>query len=189
MLNSLAAVAVAHELDIKDEALQIALAEFAGIDRRLQIIGEVQTRVGSVLFVDDYAHHPTEIAATLEAIRHAWPERRHVVVFQPHRYTRTRDLLDDFAEVLAGVDRLLVTEVYAAGEQPIATANGRALCRAIRSRSQVEPVLVADINTLADDLEAVLEAGDVVVTLGAGSIGAIAHELPLALQTLRAVKL
>jgi UDP-N-acetylmuramate--alanine ligase len=189
VLNSLAAVAVAHELDIKDEALQTALAEFAGIDRRLQIIGEVQTRVGSVLFVDDYAHHPTEIAATLEAVRHAWPDRRHVVVFQPHRYTRTRDLLDDFAEVLAGVDRLLVTEVYAAGEQPIATANGRALCRAIRSRSQVEPVFVADINSLADDLEAVLEAGDVVVTLGAGSIGAIAHDLPLALQPLRAVKL
>jgi UDP-N-acetylmuramate--alanine ligase len=189
VLNSLAAVAVAHELDIADDALQTALAEFAGIDRRLQIIGEVQTRVGSVLFVDDYAHHPTEIAATLEAVRHAWPERRHVVVFQPHRYTRTRDLLDDFAEVLAGVDRLLVTEVYAAGEQPIATANGRALCRAIRSRSQVEPVFVADINTLADDLEAVLEPGDVVVTLGAGSIGAIAHELPAALQTLRVVKL
>jgi len=189
VLNSLAAVAVAHELDIKDDALQTALAEFAGIDRRLQIIGEVQTRVGSVLFVDDYAHHPTEIAATLEAVRHAWPDRRHVVVFQPHRYTRTRDLLDDFAEVLAGVDRLLVTEVYAAGEQPIATANGRALCRAIRSRSQVEPVFVADINSLADDLEAVLEAGDVVVTLGAGSIGAIAHDLPLALQPLRAVKL
>ncbi len=170
VLNSLAAVAVAHELDINDDALQTALSEFAGIDRRLQIIGEVQTRVGSVLFVDDYAHHPTEIAATLEAVRHAWPDRRHVVVFQPHRYTRTRDLLDDFAEVLAGVDRLLVTEVYAAGEQPIATANGRALCRAIRSRSQVEPVFVADINSLADDLEAVLEAGDVVVTLGAGSI-------------------
>jgi UDP-N-acetylmuramate--alanine ligase len=189
VLNSLAAVAVAHELDIADEALQTALAEFAGIDRRLQIIGEFQTRAGSVLFVDDYAHHPTEIAATLEAVRQAWPDRRHVVVFQPHRYTRTRDLLDDFAEVLAGVDRLLVTEVYAAGEQPIATANGRAMCRAIRSRSQVEPVFVADISSLADDLEAVLEPGDVVVTLGAGSIGAIAHELPASLKALRAVKL
>jgi UDP-N-acetylmuramate--alanine ligase len=189
VLNSLAAVAVAHELDIADDALRTALAEFAGIDRRLQIIGEVETRAGSVLFVDDYAHHPTEIAATLEAVRQAWPDRRHVVVFQPHRYTRTRDLLDDFAEVLAGVDRLLVTEVYAAGEQPIATANGRAMCRAIRSRSQVEPVFVADINSLADDLEAVLEPGDVVVTLGAGSIGTIAHELPAVLQTLRAVKL
>jgi len=189
VLNSLAAVAVAHELDIADEALQTALAEFAGIDRRLQIIGEFQTRAGSVLFVDDYAHHPTEIAATLEAVRQAWPDRRHVVVFQPHRYTRTRDLLDDFAEVLSGVDRLLVTEVYAAGEQPIATANGRAMCRAIRSRSQVEPVFVADISSLADDLEAVLEPGDVVVTLGAGSIGAIAHELPVALKALRAVKL
>ena len=142
-----------------------------------------------MLFVDDYAHHPTEIAATLDAVRQAWPERRHVVVFQPHRYTRTRDLLDDFAEVLAGVDRLLVTEVYAAGEAPILNADGRSICRAVRSRSQVEPVFVADLESLADDLAAVLKNGDVVVTLGAGSIGSAAHSLPAALRTLRAVEL
>jgi UDP-N-acetylmuramate--alanine ligase len=189
VLNALAAVAVAYELDIDDAALQSSMAEFAGIDRRLQIIGEEQTRAGQVLFVDDYAHHPTEIAATLDAVRQAWPDRRHVIVFQPHRYTRTRDLLDDFAEVLAGADRLLITEVYAAGEEPIAGADGRSICRAIRSRSQVEPVFVADIATLADDLLAVLEAGDVVVTLGAGSIGAAALELPAALRTLKAVEL
>jgi UDP-N-acetylmuramate--alanine ligase len=188
VLNALAAVAVAFELDLDDSALCKALAEFAGIDRRLQILGEEQTAAGSVLFVDDYGHHPTEIAATLEAVRQAWPERRHVVVFQPHRYSRTRDLLDDFAEVLAGVDRLIITEVYAAGEEPIAAADGRAICRAIRSRSQVEPVFVAELETLATDLAAVLEDGDVVLTLGAGSIGAAALELPAALRTLKAVQ-
>jgi len=189
VMNALAAVAVAHELQLEDEALIKALGEFAGIDRRLQIIAEEQTKVGRVLFVDDYGHHPTEIAATLEAVRQAWPDRRHVVVFQPHRYTRTRDLLDDFAEVLAGVDRLFVTEVYAAGEEPIDSADGRSLCRAIRSRSQVEPVFVAELDTLPAALEAVLQDGDLVLTLGAGSIGAKAQELPVALQTLKAVEL
>ncbi len=189
VLNALAAVAVAHELDIDDIALQAALRDFAGIDRRLQILGEEQTAAGRVLFVDDYGHHPTEVAATLQAARDAWPTRRQVVVFQPHRYSRTRDLLDDFAEVLAGVDRLLITEVYAAGEEPIATADGRAICRAIRSRGQVEPIFVPDLNTLADHLSAVIEDGDVVLTLGAGSIGAAALELPAALRTLKAVKL
>jgi UDP-N-acetylmuramate--alanine ligase len=187
VLNALAAVAVAYELGLDDAALQRALAEFEGIDRRLQIIGEEQTRAGRVLFVDDYAHHPTEITATLEAVRQAWPDRRHVVVFQPHRYSRTRDLLDDFAEVLASVERLFVTEVYAAGEEPIATADGRSICRAIRGRGQVEPVFVADLDNLADNLAAVLEDGDVVLTLGAGSIGAVALELPDALRTLKVV--
>lgn len=189
VLNALAAVAVAWELKLEDRAVKKALAEFEGIDRRLQILGEENTKAGSVLFVDDYAHHPTEIAATLDAVRQAWPERRHVVVFQPHRFTRTRDLLDDFAEVLAGVDRLLVTEVYAAGEEPILNADGRSICRAVRSRSQVEPVFVADIESLADDLAAVLKDGDVVVTLGAGSIGAAALNLPAALRILKAVEM
>jgi UDP-N-acetylmuramate--alanine ligase len=188
VLNALAAVAIAHELDIEDAALQRALAGFEGIDRRLQIIGEEQTRAGRVLFVDDYAHHPTEIAATLDAVRQGWPDRRHVVVFQPHRYSRTRDLMDDFAEVLSGVDRLFVTEVYAAGEEPIATADGRSICRAIRGRSQVEPVFVADLDTLPTDLAAVLKDGDLVLTLGAGSIGAAALELPQALRTLKVVE-
>jgi UDP-N-acetylmuramate--alanine ligase len=187
VLNALAAVAVAHELELDDAALQKALLEFEGIDRRLQIIGEEQTRVGKVLFVDDYGHHPTEIAATLEAVRQAWPDRRHVVVFQPHRYTRTRDLLDDFADVLAGVDKLFVTEVYAAGEDPIPDADGRSICRAVRGRGQVEPVFVVDLDKLSDDLLAVLEDGDVVLTLGAGNIGAVAQTLPGELRTLKVV--
>jgi len=187
VLNALAAVAVAWELGLDDVALQTALREFEGIDRRLQIIAEEQTSVGEVLFVDDYGHHPTEIAATLDAVRQAWPTRRHVVVFQPHRYSRTRDLLDDFAEVLASVDRLFVTEVYAAGEEVISGADGRSICRAIRGRGQVEPVFVADLDKLADDLAVVLEDGDVVLTLGAGNIGTVALELPQQLRTLKVV--
>jgi UDP-N-acetylmuramate--alanine ligase len=187
VLNALAAVAVAHELEVADESLQHALAEFEGIDRRFQIIAEERTRAGRVLFVDDYGHHPTEIAAALDAVRQAWPDRRHVVVFQPHRYSRTRDLLDDFAEVLSGVDRLLVTEVYAAGEEPIASADGRSICRAIRSRGKVEPVFVAELDNLADELGPLLEDGDVVLTLGAGSIGAVALELPASLRSLQVV--
>ena len=178
VLNSLAAVAIAHELELDDAALQTALLHFEGIDRRLQIVGEHIIAARSVLFVDDYAHHPTEIAATLDAVRQGWPGRRVVVVFQPHRYTRTRDLMDDFADVLTGADRLFVTEVYAAGEQPIASADGRSICRAVRTRGQVEPVFVEDIEGLADDIAPVLEDGDLVLTLGAGSIGAVAQELP-----------
>jgi UDP-N-acetylmuramate--alanine ligase len=187
VLNALAAVAVAHELELSDSAVHRALSSFQGIDRRLQINGEVQTKKGGVLFVDDYAHHPTEIEAALQAVRAAWPQRRLVVVFQPHRFSRTRDLMDDFAEVLAGVDRLLITEVYAAGETAIASADGRAICRAIRSRGQVEPVFIAGFESLADDLLAVLQAGDLVLTLGAGSIGAKALELPDELRTLAVV--
>lgn len=181
VLNATAAVAVATELGLPDAAVLRALDEFAGIDRRLEIIGNVTTPAGHILLVDDYAHHPTEIAATLDAIRQGWPDRRHIVVFQPHRYSRTHDLLDDFATVLADVDRLFVTEVYAAGEDPIAGADGRAICRAIRSRAQVEPVFVADPYELATHLATVLEAGDLVLTLGAGSIGSIARTLPAAL--------
>jgi len=176
--NALAAIAVAGELDVPDQAVQRALAGFQGIDRRQQLIGEVDTPTGHVTIVDDYGHHPTEVAATLDAIRQAYPERRLVMVFQPHRYTRTRDLLDDFARVLSGVDLLFVTEVYAAGEAPIAGADGRAICRAIRSRGQLEPVFVESVEEIADSLRGVLREGDVVVTMGAGHIGALAHSLP-----------
>jgi UDP-N-acetylmuramate--alanine ligase len=178
VLNSLAAVAVAHELDLDDSALQTALAHFEGIDRRLQFNGEHLLSARQVMFVDDYAHHPTEIAATLDAVRQGWPGRRVVVVFQPHRYSRTHDLMDDFAEVLTGADRLFITEVYAAGEQPIAGADARSICRAVRTRGQVEPVFVPELDRLAEDLAPVLEDGDLVLTLGAGSIGAVAQELP-----------
>jgi UDP-N-acetylmuramate--alanine ligase len=181
VLNALAAIALAHELELDDTAVQRALAEFQGIDRRLQLLGEADTGNARVLLVDDYGHHPTEIAATLRAVREAWPGRRIVVAFQPHRYTRTRDLLDDFADVLSTADKLLVTEVYAAGEDPIAGADGRAICRAIRSRGAVEPVFVPKLERLPKLLAGVLQDGDVVLTLGAGDIGAAAHRLPAAL--------
>jgi UDP-N-acetylmuramate--alanine ligase len=177
VLNSLAAVAVATELDIPDEAIQRALANFQGIDRRLQQLGEISWPGGRALIVDDYGHHPTEVAATLEAVRQGWPERRLVLVFQPHRYTRTRDLLDDFGRSLSECDVLLITEVYAAGEAPIAGADGRAVCRAVRSRGIVEPVFVESVDDLADALRAVLHDGDVVLTMGAGNLGAVAQDL------------
>ncbi len=145
----------------------------------------MQTAVGRVTLIDDYGHHPTELAATLEAIRQGWPGRRIVLAFQPHRYTRTRDLLDDFARVLASVDALIVTEVYAAGEAPIAGADGKAICRAIRSHGRVEPLLVEKIEDLPRALIQIARDGDVIVTMGAGSIGAAAAELPAALASLQ----
>ena len=128
--------------------------------------------------VDDYGHHPTEIAATLEAVRQGWAGRRIVLAFQPHRYTRTHDLLDDFARVLATVDALVVSEVYAAGETPIAGADAKAICRAVRSHGRVEPVYLDKIEELGEALKRIVHDGDVVVTMGAGSIGAVAGELP-----------
>ncbi|MEP6548035.1 MAG: UDP-N-acetylmuramate--L-alanine ligase [Gammaproteobacteria bacterium] len=177
VLNSLAAVAVATELDIPAAAIQHALANFQGIDRRLQPLGEIEWPGGRALLVDDYGHHPTEVAATLDAVRQGWPTRRLVLAFQPHRFTRTRDLLDDFGRVLGDCDVLLVTEVYAAGEAPIAGADGRAICRAVRSRGLMEPVFVERVDDLADSLRAVLHDGDVVLTMGAGNIGTVAQEL------------
>jgi UDP-N-acetylmuramate--alanine ligase len=183
VLNALAAVVVASELDVDDAALQRALAGFSGIDRRFQVLGTVTSTAGRVTFVDDYGHHPTEIAATIAAVRDAWPERRLVVAFQPHRYTRTYELIDEFAQVLSAVDALIVTEVYAAGEEPIAGADSKALARAIRTRGAVEPILADDVEQLARVLEDVVHDGDVVLTLGAGSIGAVAQTLPEALAT------
>ena len=177
VLNSLAAVAVATELEIPDAAIQRALANFQGIDRRLQLLGEIQWAGGRALVVDDYGHHPTEVAATLEAARQGWPDRRLVLVFQPHRYTRTRDLLDDFGRTLSECDVLLVTEVYAAGEAPIAGADGRAICRAVRSRGVIEPVFVERVDELAEALRAVLHDGDLVLTMGAGNVGTVAQDL------------
>jgi UDP-N-acetylmuramate--alanine ligase len=177
VLNSLAAVAVASELGIADAAIHKALANFQGIDRRLQQLGEIQWTGGRALVVDDYGHHPTEVAATIDAVRQGWPSRRLVLAFQPHRYTRTRDLLDDFGRSLSACDVLLVTEVYAAGETPIAGADGRAICRAVRSRGVMEPVFVERVDDLADSLRGVLHDGDVVLTMGAGNIGAVAQEL------------
>ena len=185
VLNALAAVAVARELDIADDAVQEALHQFAGIGRRFQVLGEVPAGSGSALLVDDYGHHPTEVAATIAAAREGWPERRLVVVFQPHRYTRTRDLLDDFVRVLSDVDVLILTEVYAAGEAPITGADGRALARAIRGRGQVEPVFVAQHANLPIVLQGLLRNGDLVLMLGAGNVGALALEMPGQLEKLR----
>ncbi len=178
VLNALAAIAVASELGVGDVAIGKALASFQGIGRRFVIREGVAIRDGSIMLVDDYGHHPREIGATIEAIRSGWPERRLVVAFQPHRYTRTRDLLDDFAQVLSTTDALLVLEVYPAGEKPIAGADGRSLCRAIRSRGQVEPVFVEQLEELAPVLREILRDGDILLTLGAGSIGAATARLP-----------
>ncbi len=180
VLNSLAAIAVALEIGISQAAIQRALAQFQGIDRRLTHVADVTLAAGGepVTIIDDYGHHPTEIAATMDAIRQGYAGRRVVLAFQPHRYTRTRDLLDDFATVLAAADALLVTEVYAAGEAPIPAADGRAICRAIRTRGKVEPVFVERVEELHEALDAVLRPGDVLLSAGAGSISAVAHALP-----------
>ena len=176
--NALAAIAVAGELQISDQAVVDALETFEGIDRRFQSYGNLNTEVGDILLVDDYGHHPTELAATIAAARAGWPERRIVLAFQPHRYTRTRDLLDDFASVLSTVDVLVVLEVYAAGEDPIAGADGRAIARAVRGRGGVEPVFVETLDELAPVLKGLLADGDLLLTMGAGDIGAYAAGLP-----------
>jgi UDP-N-acetylmuramate--alanine ligase len=178
VLNSLAAIVVASEIGIEDAAIQRALANFQGIDRRLQHIADVETAAGRVTIIDDYGHHPTEVAATLEALRQGYPGRRIVLAFQPHRYTRTHDLIDDFSKALSKADALLVTEVYAAGETPIPGADGRAICRAVRGRGNVEPIFIDKVESLAESLADVIRDGDVIVTMGAGHISAMSHELP-----------
>jgi UDP-N-acetylmuramate--alanine ligase len=175
--NALAAIAVATELGVSDANIQRALADFQGIGRRFQIAGEIVTAAGAVLLIDDYGHHPRELAPTIAAARAGWPGRRLVVVFQPHRYTRTRELFDDFAQVLSEVDVLVLCEVYAAGEAPIAGADGRALARGIRVRGQVDPVFVDDLDRLPNVLGDLLADGDLLLTLGAGDIGAAAQRL------------
>lgn len=176
--NALAAIAVAGELQVSDQAVIDALQKFEGIDRRFQSHGEIRTEQGKVLLVDDYGHHPTELAATLAAARAGWPARRLVLAFQPHRYTRTRDLLDDFAAVLSDADVLVLLEVYAAGEDPIAGADGRAIARAVRGRGGIEPVFVESLDELAPVLKGLLTDGDLLLTMGAGDIGAFAGTLP-----------
>lgn len=181
-LNATAALAVARSLGVSIEACQRALLKFAGIGRRFNIVGDIKTDNGEVLLVDDYGHHPTEIAATIAATKASWPDRRLVVVFQPHRYSRTRDLFEDFTQVLSSVDVLVVLEVYPAGESKIAGADSRSLCRAIRLRGQVEPVFAENRQELFELLPALVQDGDLLITLGAGDIGAMARELPQQLE-------
>ena len=178
VLNALAAVAVAWELQVPDAAVQRALAGFSGVGRRFQRYGEIALEGGRrFTLVDDYGHHPVEMRATLAAARGAFPGRRLVLAFQPHRYTRTRDLFEDFVQVLSQTDALLLTEVYAASEQPIVAADGRSLARAVRVAGKVEPVFVADVNALPAALADFIQDGDVVLTMGAGSIGQVPARL------------
>jgi UDP-N-acetylmuramate--alanine ligase len=177
VLNALAAMAVANELGVPDEAVLRGLRGFQGIGRRFQTYGEIAAAGGRVMMIDDYGHHPREIQAVIRAIRDGWPGRRLVLVFQPHRYTRTRDLFEDFSAVLSEVDELLMLEVYAAGEPPIPGVDARTLCRAIRARGRIEPVFVQDSAELARVLRATLLEGDILLTMGAGDIGALAGRL------------
>ena len=177
VLNALAAIAVAHEVGVSDDAIVRGLANFKGVGRRLQEQGELQGKQGRALLIDDYGHHPREVAAVLEAIRNAFPDRRLVLCFQPHRYTRTRDLFEDFAITLSQVDVLLLLDIYAAGETPIANADGRTLCRAIRARGHVDPIFIERLDDLATTLYEQIRDNDVVLTLGAGDIGAASAKL------------
>jgi UDP-N-acetylmuramate--alanine ligase len=184
VLNALAAIAVADELGIDSAAICKALADFRGVGRRFQRYGEVpllkkdgKTARGHFTLVDDYGHHPAEMRATLEAARGAFPGRRIVLAFQPHRYTRTRDLFEDFVQVLSGADAVLLGEVYPAGEAPIVAADGRSLARAIRVAGKTEPVFVEKIADMAVAIRKFAEDGDVVLTMGAGSIGGVPAQL------------
>ena len=169
---------VGLKVGVPVERIQTALAQFSGVGRRFEVHGELDTSRGRVLLVDDYGHHPKEVAATLLAVKNAWPERRCVLVFQPHRYTRTHDLFEDFSMVLSGTDLLLLLEVYSAGEQKIAGADGRSLCRAIRTRGEVNPVFVERPEDLTEALLNVIEEGDVILTQGAGNVGSLSASLP-----------
>ncbi|MDX1303855.1 UDP-N-acetylmuramate--L-alanine ligase [Photobacterium sp.] len=176
-LNATAAVAVATEEGVNDDAIVHALAEFQGTGRRFDHLGEFETGNGSVMLVDDYGHHPSEVDVTIQAARAGWQEKRLVMVFQPHRYSRTRDLYDDFANVLEQVDVLLMLDVYSAGETPIAGADGRALCRTIRGRGKIDPIFVPTIDGLPAALANIIQNDDLVLTQGAGDVGKIARQL------------
>ena len=172
--NALAAIAVGLEVGVPPEKIAAALAGFKGVGRRFQQYGDVRLAGGGrFALVDDYGHHPAEMAATLAAARGAFPGRRLVLAFQPHRYTRTRDCFEDFIKVLSTVDVLLLTEVYPAGEAPIVAADGRALARAVRVHGKVEPVFVEDVSEMPAAIRAMARDGDVVLTMGAGSIGGV----------------
>lgn len=176
--NACAAIAIARELGVSDVATQKALSEFNGVGRRFTRYGEISLSAGGAFaLVDDYGHHPVEMAATLAAARGAFPGRRLVLAFQPHRYTRTRDLFEDFVRVMATADLIVLAEVYAAGEAPIVAADGRSLARALRVTGKTEPVFVEDIQSMPDALRHVLRADDVLIVMGAGSISGVPAKL------------
>ncbi|RUO33487.1 UDP-N-acetylmuramate--L-alanine ligase [Aliidiomarina sanyensis] len=176
-LNAAAAIAVATDEGIADEAIVAALGKFEGIGRRFQQYGSFACDDGDVLLVDDYGHHPSEVAATVKAVRAGWPERRLVMCFQPHRYSRTRDLYEDFVDVLSETDVLVMLEVYSAGEEQVAGADSRSLCRSIRQRGKVDPVYVKEVQGVPARLAEILQPGDIVLTQGAGNVGGLAKLL------------
>lgn len=180
VLNALASIAVATDEGVEDAAICRGLAGFAGVGRRFQVYGDYKTRKGTITLIDDYGHHPTEVEAVIRAAHDAWPDRRLVMLYQPHRYTRTRDLYEDFVRVLSEVDGLLLMEVYSAGEPSINGADARALCRSIRQRGSVEPVFVEDNNEIETLLANNLQDGDLLITQGAGDIGGVAARLAAA---------
>ena len=176
-LNATAAYVIARQLDVSVAACQKGLNNFAVIARRSDLLGDIRTEDGQALLIDDYGHHPTELAAAIAATRASWPDRRIVLLFQPHSYSRTRDLFDDFAQVLSNVDVLLMQEVYPAGEKLITGADSKSLCRAVRARGQVDPIFVEDNGAVFDLLPGLLLGGDILMTMGAGDIGATAQEI------------
>ncbi|WP_258872772.1 UDP-N-acetylmuramate--L-alanine ligase [Thalassotalea euphylliae] len=177
VLNALAAIAVAHDEGVAQAAITKSLSEFAGIGRRFEQLADLSTDAGEMVLVDDYGHHPKEVEATIKAMRNGWPDKRLVMVFQPHRYSRTRDLFEDFVEVLSEVDSLFLLDVYSAGETSIPSADSKSLARAIRQRGQLEPVYVSDVEKLPSLLAVQLQENDMVITQGAGNIGAVSRSL------------
>jgi UDP-N-acetylmuramate--alanine ligase len=170
VLNAAAAIAVASDEGISDEAIITGLKEFGGVGRRFEMVGNYPVKDGSAMLVDDYGHHPTELKATIDAVRSGWPEKRLVMIFQPHRYTRTRDLYEDFVEVLCQVDALLILDVYSAGEDEIAGASSKNICGSIRQRGNVDPIYVPSLEAVPDLIAGLVRAGDIVLTQGAGSV-------------------
>ena len=170
VLNAAAAIAVASDEGISDEAIITGLKEFGGVGRRFEMVGNYPVKDGSAMLVDDYGHHPTELKATIDAVRSGWPEKRLVMIFQPHRYTRTRDLYEDFVEVLCQVDALLILDVYSAGEDEIAGASSKNICGSIRQRGNVDPIYVPSLEAVPDLIAGLVRPGDIVLTQGAGSV-------------------
>jgi UDP-N-acetylmuramate--alanine ligase len=175
--NALGAIAIAWELGVDIPSVIGSLSHFQGIGRRFADVGIFNLNGAEVMVIEDYGHHPSELRATLLAARHGWPEKRIVAVFQPHRFSRTRDLYDDFVQVLSETDFVVLTDVYAAGESPLDGIDSRALCQSIRTRGKVEPVLIADVGDIVAELPSMLHNGDLVLLLGAGNIGRVAEQI------------